>query len=37
MQGILPNVADVPPLGYNFLSLKRMADHGHKYVARKRE
>ena len=35
MQIILPNVAHVLLLGYNLLSLKRMADHGHKYVGEK--
>ena len=32
MQLILPNVAHVPLLGCNFLSLKMIADCGHKYV-----
>ena len=31
-QIVLPNVAHVPLLVYNLLSLKRMADRGHKYV-----
>ena len=35
MQVMLPNVAHVPLLGYNLLSLKRMADRGHKYVGEK--
>ena len=34
---ILPNAALVPLLGYNLLSLKRMADRGHKYVGEKRK
>ena len=33
---IIPNVAHVPLLGYNLLSLKMMADRGHKYVGDKR-
>ena len=33
---VLPNVAHVPLLGYNLLSLKRMADRGHKYVGEKK-
>ena len=36
VQIILPNVAHVPLLGYNLLSLKRMADRGHKYVGEKK-
>ena len=32
MQVILPNVAHVPRLEYNLLSLNRMADRGHEYV-----
>ena len=36
MQVILPNVAHVPLLGYNFLSLEKMADRGHKYVGEKK-
>ena len=36
MQVVLPNVAHVPLLGYNLLGLKRMADHGHKYVGEKK-
>ena len=36
MQVVLPNVAHVPLLGYNLLSLKRMADRGHKYVGEKK-
>ena len=35
VQVVLPNVAHVPLLGYNLLSLKRMADRGHKYVCEK--
>ena len=35
MQVMLPDVAHVPLLGYNLLSLKRMADRGHKYVGEK--
>ena len=35
VQLVLPNVANVPLLGYNLLSLKRMADRGHKYVGEK--
>ena len=35
VQMILPNVAYVPLLGYNLLSLKRMADRGHEYVDEK--
>ena len=37
MQVVLPNVAHIPLLGYNLLSLKRMADRGHKYVGEKKE
>ena len=33
---VLPNVAHVPLLGYNMLSLKRMSDRGHKYVGEKK-
>ena len=36
VQVVLPNVAHVPPLGYNLLSLKRMGDRGHKYVGEKK-
>ena len=36
VQVVLPNVAHVPLLGYNFLSLKRMSDRGHKYVGEKK-
>ena len=36
MQIVLPNVAHVPLLGYNLLSLKRMADRGHKHVGEKK-
>ena len=36
VQVILPNVAHVPLLGYNLLSLKRMADRGHKYIGEKK-
>ena len=36
VQVVLPNVAHVPLLGYNLLSLKRMADRGHKYVGEKK-
>ncbi|CAN0227654.1 unnamed protein product, partial [Ascophyllum nodosum] len=36
VQVVLPNVAHVPLLGYNLLSLKRMADRGHKYVGKKK-
>ena len=32
VQVVLPNIAHVPLLGYHLLSLKRMADRGHKYV-----
>ena len=32
VQIVLPNVAHVPLLECNLLSLKRMADRGHKYV-----
>ena len=34
---IFSNVAYVPLLGYNLLSLKRMADRGHTYVGEKKE
>ena len=37
MQIVLPNVADVPLLGYNLLSLIMMADRGHKCVGEKNE
>ena len=33
---ILPEVTHVPLLAYNLLSLKRMADRGHKYVGEKK-
>ena len=36
VQVVLPNVAYVPLLGYNLLSLKWMADRGHKYVGEKK-
>ena len=36
VQVVLPNVAHVPLLGYNLLSLKRMADRDHKYVGEKK-
>ena len=36
MQTILPNAAHVPFLGYSLLTLKRMADRGHKYVGEKK-
>ena len=36
VQTVLPNVAHVPLHGYNLLSLKRMADRGHKYVGEKK-
>ena len=35
VQVVLPNVAHAPLLGYNLISLKRMADRGHKYVGEK--
>ena len=35
VQVVLPNVAHVPLLGYNLLSLKKMAVRGHKYVGEK--
>ena len=35
VQVVLPNVAHVPLVGYNLLSLKRMAGRGHKYVGEK--
>ena len=35
VQVVLPNVAHVPLLGYNLLSLRKMADRGHKYVDEK--
>ena len=37
VQVVLPNVAQVSLLGYNLLSLKRMAGRGLKYVGEKRE
>ena len=36
VQVVLPNVAHVPLLRYNLLSLKRNADRGHKYVGEKK-
>ena len=36
VQVVLPIVARVPLLGYNLLSLKRMADRGHKYIGEKK-
>ena len=36
VQIVLPNVAHVLLLGYDLLSLKRMADCGHKYVGEKK-
>ena len=36
VQVILPNVAHVLLLGYDLLSLKRMADRGNKYIGEKR-
>ena len=36
VQIVLPNVAHVPLLGYDLLSLKRMADCGQKYVGEKK-
>ena len=36
VQVVLPNVAHIPFVGYNLLSLKRMADHGYKYVGEKK-
>ena len=36
VQIVLPNVAHVPLLRYNLLSLKRTADRGHKYVGKKK-
>ena len=36
VQVVLPNVAHVPLLGYNLLSLKNMADRSHKYVGEKK-
>ena len=36
MQVVLPNVANVPLLGYSLLSFKRMADRGHKYIGEKK-
>ena len=35
VQVVLPNAVHVPLLGYNLLSLKKMADRGHKYVGDK--
>ena len=35
LQAVLPNVAHVPLLEYNLLSLKRIADSSHKYVGEK--
>ena len=37
VQLLLQNVAHVPLLGYNLLSLKKMAGRGHKYVDEKKE
>ena len=37
VQIVLPNVAHGLLLGYDLLSLKRMADCGHKYVGEKKE
>ena len=36
VQVILPNAAPVPLQGYNLLSLKKMADRGHKHVGEKK-
>ena len=36
VQVVMPNVAHVPLLGYNLMSLKSMADRGHKYVGEKK-
>ena len=36
VQVVLQNVAHVPLLGYNLLSLKKMADRGHKHVGEKK-
>ena len=36
VQVVLPNVAHVPLLGYNFLSLKSVADRGHKCIGEKK-
>ena len=36
VQVVLPNVAHISLLGYNLLSLRRMADRGHKYVGEKK-
>ena len=36
VQVIMPNVANVPLLGYNLLPLRRMADRGPKYVGEKK-
>ena len=36
VQVVLSNVAHVLSLGYNLLSLKRMADCGHKYISEKK-
>ena len=35
VQVVLQNVAHVPLLGYNLLSLKKMADRDHKHVGEK--
>ena len=37
VQVVLSNVDHVPLLGYNLLSLKRVAVRGHKYVGEKKE
>ena len=37
VQVVLPNVDHVSLLAYNLLSLKRMADRGHKYVGEKKK
>ena len=34
VQVVLPNVTHVPLMGYNLLSLKKMADRRHKYVGK---
>ena len=36
VQAMLPNVAHVPLKRHNLLSLKRMADRGHRYVGKKK-
>ena len=36
VQIVLPNATHVPLLGYNLLSLKRMAARGHKYIDEKK-